>query len=249
MDRKKPEPSGPSSCLPSQPPPRPSRAPISALIARPDLVRLVRSRRRRPMALPIPVDHLSITRASGSAKFSRQTCRLRARADRHRRQTCSRPTVPRRISTGAGRCPRRWSSKLPTLDTAVRTELCEPVEFYLREVRASTSEIGARQPLRPPPYFASFDEATHDFVLDSRISIGRARADQNVGQLLRTPRPCIDATPATTPHWWDNDRLASLYLAEAVQHLALANRRPRHLRAAWLEFARRSRLGAVPGDA
>ena len=55
--------------------------------------------------------------------------------------------------------------KLPTLDVTARVTLCEAAEFYLREVRFY-QEIGLTNPLPPAqPYFAAFDEATHDFVL------------------------------------------------------------------------------------
>jgi len=58
--------------------------------------------------------------------------------------------------------------KLPTLDTTVRTELCRPVEFYLREVRFY-NEVGLANPLPPPhSYFAAFDETTHDLSSCSR---------------------------------------------------------------------------------
>src|SRR4051812_7230446 len=71
--------------------------------------------------------------------------------------------------------------KLPTLDTTARRNLCEELEFYLREVRFY-EEIGLANPLRPArPYFAAFDEATHDFVLVLE-DLGRLRlTDQIVG--------------------------------------------------------------------
>ena len=48
--------------------------------------------------------------------------------------------------------------KLPLIDSRVRTELCEDLEFYLREVRFY-QEIGLANPLSPArPYFAAFDE-------------------------------------------------------------------------------------------
>src|SRR5215212_7220307 len=55
--------------------------------------------------------------------------------------------------------------KLPTLDVTARTALCEAGDFYLREIRFY-EEIGLANPLPPArPYFAAFDEASHDFVL------------------------------------------------------------------------------------
>lgn len=100
--------------------------------------------------------------------------------------------------------------KLPTLDTTVRTELCEPVEFYLREVRFY-NEIGNANPLRPPhSYFAAFDEATHDFVLVLE-DLSRLRlADQNAGCSAADAETVIDAIASHHAHWWNNDRLASL---------------------------------------
>ena len=71
--------------------------------------------------------------------------------------------------------------KLPMLDTTVRTALCEDLELYRSEV-GFYQEIGLADPLRPArPYFAAFDETTHDFVLVLE-DLGRLRlADQTQG--------------------------------------------------------------------
>jgi hypothetical protein len=100
--------------------------------------------------------------------------------------------------------------KLPTLDITARTNLCEDLEMYLREVRFY-EEIGVSNPLRPAHhYFAAFDEATHDFVLVLE-DLGRLRvADQLVGCSVDDAATVIDAIADHHAHWWDNDRLASL---------------------------------------
>ncbi len=100
--------------------------------------------------------------------------------------------------------------KLPTLDTTIRTELCEEMEMYLREVRFY-EEIGLTNPLPPArAYFAAFDEATHDFVLVLE-DLGRLRVtDQLVGCSAADAATVIDAVAVHHAYWWDNDRLASL---------------------------------------
>jgi hypothetical protein len=100
--------------------------------------------------------------------------------------------------------------KLPMLDAKVRAEICEEMEFYLREVRFY-QEIGLDNPLRPArPYFAAFDETTHDFVLVIE-DLGRLRlADQTVGCNAADAETVVDAIAGHHAHWWDNDRLASL---------------------------------------
>jgi aminoglycoside/choline kinase family phosphotransferase len=88
--------------------------------------------------------------------------------------------------------------------------LCEAAEFYLREVRFY-QEIGTENPLRPAqPYFAAFDEATHDFVLVLE-DLGRLRnADQTIGCSVPDAEAVIDGIARHHAYWWDNDRLASL---------------------------------------
>jgi hypothetical protein len=101
--------------------------------------------------------------------------------------------------------------KLPTLDETARTELCEKIEMYLREVRFY-QEIGVANPLPSArPYFAAFDEATHDFVLVLE-DLGRLRiADQIEGCSAADAETVIDALARHHAHWWDNQRLTSLH--------------------------------------
>jgi hypothetical protein len=100
---------------------------------------------------------------------------------------------------GAPDLPRTVVVKLPTLDVTARVNLCEAAEFYLREIRFY-QEIGVKNPLRPAqPYFAAFDEATHDFVLVLEDLGGSATPTRSSGAACRTPRRSSTASPATTP--------------------------------------------------
>ena len=112
--------------------------------------------------------------------------------------------------TGGSDVPKSLVVKLPTLDAKVRTAICEDLEFYLREV-AFYQQIGLANPLPPAhPYFAAFDDVTHDFVLVLE-DLGRLRlADQTVGCTATDAGTVIDAIAGHHAHWWDNDRLASL---------------------------------------
>ncbi len=100
--------------------------------------------------------------------------------------------------------------KLPMLDARIRSEICEDLEFYLREVRFY-QEIGLANPLRPAhPYFAAFDETTHDFVLVLE-DLGRLRvADQTVGCTAADAEIVVDAIARHHANWWESDRFASL---------------------------------------
>ena len=100
--------------------------------------------------------------------------------------------------------------KLPTLDMTARVNLCEELEFYLREIHFY-QEIGDANPLPPARhYFAAIDDETHDFVLVLE-DLGRLRnADQNVGCTLPDAETLIDGIAGHQAHWWDNDRLAAL---------------------------------------
>ena len=100
--------------------------------------------------------------------------------------------------------------KFPTLDVRARTSVCEPLEFYLREVRFY-SEIGLANPLPPArPYFVAFDEITHDFVLVLE-DLGRLRVvDQTVGCTAEDATVVVDAIARHHAHWWDSDRLTAL---------------------------------------
>lgn len=100
--------------------------------------------------------------------------------------------------------------KLPTLDATARSTICEDMECYLREVRFY-QEIGLANPLRPArPYFAGFDDSTHDFVLVLE-DVGRLRlADQTRGCSVSDAETVVDAIAAHHAYWWESDRLASL---------------------------------------
>ncbi|OBF37676.1 phosphotransferase [Mycobacterium sp. ACS1612] len=100
--------------------------------------------------------------------------------------------------------------KLPTLDTRARRNICEAGDFYLREVRFY-EQIGVANPLPPArPYFAAFDEATHDFVLVLEDLQRLRTADQTVGCTAADAEIVIDAIARHHAHWWHNDRLESL---------------------------------------
>ncbi|MGE2718524.1 oxidoreductase family protein [Mycolicibacterium celeriflavum] len=100
--------------------------------------------------------------------------------------------------------------KLPTLDATARTHLCEDLEFYRREVRFY-QEIGVANPLRPArPYYAAFDEATHDFVLVLEDLARLRNADQLVGCSITDAEIVIDAIARHHVYWWESDRLESL---------------------------------------
>jgi hypothetical protein len=129
--------------------------------------------------------------------------------------------------------------KLPTLDITARTNLCEDLEMYLREVRFY-EQIGVSNPLRPARhYFAAFDEATHDFVLVLE-DLGRLRlADQLVGCSVEDATTVIDAIARHHAYWWDNDRLASLpWLMEYNSPSFIASITENYA-AAWAKFQHR----------
>jgi hypothetical protein len=100
--------------------------------------------------------------------------------------------------------------KLPTLDPVARPAVCEDLEFYLREARFY-QEIGLANPLPPArPYFAAFDETTHDFVLVLE-DLGRLRvADQIAGCTAADAETVIDAIARHHADWWESHRFASL---------------------------------------
>ena len=100
--------------------------------------------------------------------------------------------------------------KLPTLDRRARTTLCENLNFYLREVYFYR-EIGLANPLPPArPYYAAFDDTTHDFVLVLQDLGALRNADQTVGCTATDTETVIDALARHHAYWWNNDRLASL---------------------------------------
>jgi hypothetical protein len=106
--------------------------------------------------------------------------------------------------------PKSIVVKLPTLDKQARAALCQDLEFYLREVRFYR-EIGLANPLPPArPYFADFDESTHDFVLVLE-DLARLRiADQTLGCSADDAGTVVDGIAAHHATWWDSPRLHSL---------------------------------------
>lgn len=100
--------------------------------------------------------------------------------------------------------------KFPTLDQHARSAVCEPLEFYLHEV-SFYQEIGLANPLPPArPYFAAFDEDTHDFVLVLE-DLGRLRnADQTVGCPPADAENVVDAIARHHAYWWESPRLAAI---------------------------------------
>lgn len=126
--------------------------------------------------------------------------------------------------------------KLPTSDLPARTAICEPGNFYLREIRFY-QEIGLTNPLRPArPYFAAFDDVTHDFVLVLE-DLGRLRnADQTLGCSVADAEVVIDAIAGHHAHWWDNDRLASLQWLTPMNTPPLSDVIITNFKAAWPVF-------------
>jgi len=106
--------------------------------------------------------------------------------------------------------PKSVVVKFPTLDQRTRSTVCEPLEFYRREVHFY-SEVGLANPLPPArPYFAAFDERTHDFILVLE-DLGRLRlADQTDGCTPADAEIVVDAIARHHAHWWDSERLATL---------------------------------------
>ena len=139
--------------------------------------------------------------------------------------------------------------KLPMLDTQVRSEICEDLEFYLREVRFY-QEIGLANPLRPARlYFAAFDETTHDFVLVLE-DLGRLRvADQIVGCTTADAETVIDAIARHHAYWWESDRLASLPWLKTYATSAVPVGYGRQFRGRVAALHRGSRRRPVPGVA
>ena len=174
----------------------------------------------------IPVDPLSVTPAwlSDALQADVQTCEIEQIAigvgllgRLFRAHLDGGPDVPPSVVV-----------KLPTTDKRLRTNICEPAEFYLREVRFY-EEIGIANPLRPArPYFAAFDHTTHDFVLVLEDLRRLRLADQTVGCRRDDAETVIDGIARHHAHWWNNDRLASLpwletYSDGPLQSVAISN--------------------------
>jgi hypothetical protein len=138
--------------------------------------------------------------------------------------------------------PKAVIVKLPTLDETARTQLCEELEMYLREVRFY-QQIGLANPLPPARhYFAAFDEKTHDFVLVLE-DLARLRVtDQNLGCSVADAETVIDAIARHHAYWWDNDRLASLQWLKAYTTPPFPDVIISNYNAAWPRFV--DRLGS-----
>jgi hypothetical protein len=126
--------------------------------------------------------------------------------------------------------------KLPMLDTTVRSAICEDLEFYLREVRFY-QEIGLADPLRPArPYFAAFDESTHDFILVLE-DLGRLRViDQTVGCTAGDAETVIDAIARHHSYWWQSDRFAALPWLKTFSTPPFSAALAGNFQAAWPRF-------------
>ena len=105
-------------------------------------------------------------------------------------------------------------------------------------------EIGLDNPLPPArPYFAAFDEATHDFVLVLE-DLGRLRvADQIVGCTAADAETVIDAIAGHHAYWWESDRLASLPWLKRIRHTTVPRGFGQQLRG---RLAARSSRGSAP---
>jgi hypothetical protein len=132
--------------------------------------------------------------------------------------------------------------KLPTLDARARSTVCEPLEFYLREVHFYR-EIGLANPLRPAqPYFIAFDELTHDFVLVLE-DLGRLRVvDQTLGCAAEDAEVVIDAIARHHAHWWDGKRLTTLPWLSSYRTPPFPAVLAANFEAAWPRFL--ERIGA-----
>lgn len=147
---------------------------------------------------------------------------------------------------GGPHLPQTVVVKLPTLDVTARTNLCEDLEMYLREIHFY-EEIGVTNPLRPARhYFAAIDETTHDFVLVLE-DLGRLRlADQVVGCSVEDATTVVDAIADHHAYWWDNDRLASLpWLMEYASPRFIAVIAENYA-AAWSKFLERAQPDLSP---
>lgn len=126
--------------------------------------------------------------------------------------------------------------KLPTLDIRARTALCEDLELYLSEVRFY-QEIGLSNPLPPArPYFAAYDETSHDFVLVLE-DLGHLRlADQTVGCNVADAETVIDAIASQHCHWWNSPRFASMPWLKTYADAPFPARLAANFEAGWPRF-------------
>ncbi len=129
--------------------------------------------------------------------------------------------------------------KLPTLDANARVNLCEELEFYLREVRFY-QQIGLANPLPPArPYFAAIDTTTHDFVLVLEDLGHLRRADQTVGCTPADAETVIDAIAKHHAYWCDDERLASLGWLSAYNAPPFPESTIQNYKAGWPTFVKR----------
>jgi len=100
--------------------------------------------------------------------------------------------------------------KFPTLDLPARSAVCEALEFYLREVRFY-QDIGLANPLPPArPYFAAFDEDTHDFILVLEDLLRLRNADQTAGCTPADAETVVDSIARHHAYWWESERLRAI---------------------------------------
>ncbi|MEB3983032.1 DUF1679 domain-containing protein [Mycobacterium sp. 663a-19] len=142
--------------------------------------------------------------------------------------------------------PRSVVVKLPLARSDARSAVCEDLEFYLREVRFY-QEIGLANPLRPArPYFAAYDETTHDFVLVLE-DLGLLRnADQIAGCTVADAETVIDAIAGHHAHWWESRRFAALPWLQPFSTPPITAGLTANLEAAWPRFLEGVGTGLSP---
>jgi hypothetical protein len=132
--------------------------------------------------------------------------------------------------------PKSVVVKFPTLDPVARSAICEDLEFYLHEVRFY-QEIGLANPLRPArPYFAAFDDTTHDFVLVLEDVGGLRLADQTVGCTVADAETVIDAIADHHAHWWESARFTTLSWLKTYSTAPFPAAIASNVEAAWPRF-------------
>ncbi|KAA0112189.1 phosphotransferase [Mycolicibacterium sp. P1-5] len=126
--------------------------------------------------------------------------------------------------------------KFPTLDERARTNVCEDMEFYVRET-GFYRDIGLANPLAPArAYFVGFDPKTHDFVLVLE-DLGRLRlADQTAGCAVADAETVIEAIADHHAYWWENERLASYPWLKSYCTPPMPAIMARNFEAAWPRF-------------
>jgi hypothetical protein len=144
--------------------------------------------------------------------------------------------------TAGPQLPKSVVVKFPTLDPVARSAICEDLELYLSEVRFY-QEIGLTNPLRSArPYFAAFDELTHDFVLVLEDVGGLRLADQTLGCTSTDAATVIDAIARQHAHWWESAHFATLPWLKTYRTPQFAAALSANFETAWPRFL------AVVGD-